>query len=245
MKIHYLQHVPYEGLGFIETWLHINKHDVSGTHFFDPDHQLPEVAELDALIILGGPMNVNEEEAYPWLQVEKQFIQECIKSGKKVFGICLGAQLIATALGASVSRATSKEIGWFRVVPTKESQQLIWFYELFKKKPVVFHWHYDRFDTPENAVDMLYSPANLNQAFYLNENVMAIQFHLEITNDCLEQFLIHGASDLDTRYYVQTAEEVRRGRVNIGNCHTILSVILDRWLQAEKKKSKNKQVQLS
>lgn len=233
MRVHYLQHVHFEALGFMETWLQIHVHQISGTHFYEDNYQLPEVEDIDALIILGGPMGPFDEDEYPWLREEKKFIDKCIKSKKKVFGICLGAQLIALSLGAEVSRATSKEVGWFSVIPTKESQQLPWFYELFKKSPIVLHWHQDRFEIPEGALNLLYSPANYNQAFYYNEDIMGLQFHLEVTKATIAQMLTYAASDLESKYYIQTAEEIQRGQINIANCNGIMSTLLAQWLASK------------
>ena len=101
MKIHYFQHVPFEGLGNIEDWIKSKGHTLSSTHFFKND-TLPQLSEIDWLIVMGGPMNVYEENLYPWLAAEKKFIAKAINEGLRVLGICLGAQLIAAALGAKV-----------------------------------------------------------------------------------------------------------------------------------------------
>ena len=139
MKVHYLQHVFFEGLGYIENWLTKNNHTISSTRFYEHGYRLPEAENIDVLIVMGGPMGVYDEDRFPWLKEEKTFIRNCIQSGKKVLGICLGAQLIADCLGAKVDKAAHKEIGWFPVTPTEECKQLVWFYELFKGNPTVFH----------------------------------------------------------------------------------------------------------
>jgi GMP synthase-like glutamine amidotransferase len=114
MKIHYLQHVHFEGLGYIESWLHENEVTVSSSRAFEYA-RFPELAEFDGLIVLGGPMSVNDVDLYPWLKREIRFIADTIAVGKPVLGICLGAQLIAKAMGASVYKNEHKEIGWFPV----------------------------------------------------------------------------------------------------------------------------------
>ena len=101
MRAHFLQHVPFEGLGSIESWLHANGYQISATRLFDSE-ALPSLDEIDLLIAMGGPMSVNDEQEYPWLTTEKEFVRDAIHSGKPVLGICLGAQLIAAALGARV-----------------------------------------------------------------------------------------------------------------------------------------------
>ena len=112
MKAHYLQHVPFEGLGSIETWLQSIRAAVSVTKFFE-DPTLPDPDNLDLLVVMGGPMSVNDEQKFPWLAAEKEFIRKAIEKDKAVIGICLGAQLIAGAMGAAVYPNKEKEIGWF------------------------------------------------------------------------------------------------------------------------------------
>jgi GMP synthase-like glutamine amidotransferase len=94
-------------------WAELNGHTISYTLMFREDHSLPEQEEFDVLLVMGGAMNVDEEERYPWLRAEKEFILQSIKSGKKCIGICLGAQLISTALSERVYPNEQKEIGIF------------------------------------------------------------------------------------------------------------------------------------
>ena len=110
LRIHYLQHVPFEGLGYIETWAKQKDHILTSTKFYEK-WTLPNIEDFDWLIIMGGPMGVYQEGEYNWLKDEKQFIKASIKKNKVVIGICLGSQLIAEALGAKVYPNTKKEIG--------------------------------------------------------------------------------------------------------------------------------------
>ncbi|WP_316833055.1 type 1 glutamine amidotransferase [Pedobacter aquatilis] len=167
MKVHYLQHVDFEGPAYIESWCEQKHHEISGTRFFEADYELPLLNSFDILIVLGGPMSVYDETDYPWLKTEKDFISSCIAAGKKVVGICLGAQLSAVCLGAKVIKAANKEIGWFPVYPTENCLQKAWFYDLFSANPKVFHWHGETFQIPANSMDLLSSEANPNQAFYI------------------------------------------------------------------------------
>ena len=114
MRAHYLQHVPFENLGCIEDWLESQEFQITSTQFYE-DAVLPKPEDIDFLIIMGGPMSVNDEAQYPWLVQEKAFIQSFIKTQKPILGICLGAQLTASALGSSVYSNQMKEIGWFPI----------------------------------------------------------------------------------------------------------------------------------
>lgn len=103
MRAHYLQHVSFEGLGSIETWLKGFGYEISCTQFFKVG-VLPDLRDIDLLVVMGGPMSVNNEEEYPWLVQEKAFIRSAIELGKPVLGICLGAQLINQLLDGENSR---------------------------------------------------------------------------------------------------------------------------------------------
>ena len=118
MRAHYLQHVPFEALGSIESWLQNAGYEISCTQFFN-SVELPEIADIHFLIVMGGPMSVNDEQKHPWLTTEKRFIKNTIEAGKPVLGICLGAQLIANSMGGEVFQNAEKEIGWFPVEAVK------------------------------------------------------------------------------------------------------------------------------
>src|SRR5690606_9970096 len=125
-------------------------------------------------------------------------------------------------LGAKVISAKNKEIGWFPVFPTEECKQTAWFYELFKYNPVVFHWHGNQFEIPENgSLNLLYSEANLNQAFYYNQNIIGLQFHLEVTHDSLIQMLDNGKEDLEQLPFVQSIEQLNSGVEKIMKCNVL------------------------
>jgi len=197
MKVHYLQHVSFEGLGYIETWLNQHGHSITSTRFFEPQPQLPELASFDALIIMGGPMGVHDDAVYPWLTKEKEFIRACIADDKKLLGICLGAQLLAFCLGAAVQAAPRKEIGWYPVRPTEQCLQLPWFYDIFKEDPIVFHWHGDQFAIPGGCANLLTSEGNINQAFVRGNNLVGLQFHLEVGYDNVLAMTEHGSDELE------------------------------------------------
>lgn len=232
MRVHCLQHVPFEGPAFIASWLNENGHLFTATRFFEEGAQFPDVEAIDALVVMGGPMGVYDEDQYNWLGEEKAFIKTCISAGKKVLGVCLGAQLLAVCLGAEVGPAAHKEIGWFKVRPTAACRNLTWFYELFREGPVVFHWHGDRFDIPDGCANLLDSAANTNQAFCFNEQVIGLQFHLEVTGNAVDELVQAASDDLDASACVQTAEEIDTGKLNLDHCNKIMAAVLKRWLSA-------------
>ena len=176
MRIHYLQHVPFEDLANIESWARSRGHDLSRTMLFS-DEKLPEMDHFDWLIIMGGPMNIYEDEKYPWLSREKEFIRQAIASDKIVLGICLGAQLIADVLGGSVRRNEYREIGWFAVSLTEEGSTSPIF-SVLPKSFVALHWHGDTFAIPPGAMRIAESQACANQAF-IKGKAIGLQFHLE------------------------------------------------------------------
>jgi len=241
-KAHYLQHVDFEGLGFIETWLVAQGFTVTATRFYGPPYTLPDPADIDLLIVMGGPMGIYDELTYIWLKEEKAFIHACIAAGVKMLGICLGAQLIADCLGARVHPAPHKEIGWFGVqttlpLPDMADGPAHWVTSLFETKPVVFHWHGDQFDLPAGCVNLLKSAANTNQAFVLADQVIGLQFHLEVTKESLAFMLEKGREELSSEGdlradlpYVQSAVAISASSHHIENCNQLLTMLLNRWL---------------
>ena len=205
MKAHYLQHVPFEGLGSIETWLQSMHADVSVTRFFE-EPALPDPGDVDLLVVMGGPMSVNDETGYPWLVPEKEFIRNAIEENRAVIGICLGAQLIACAMGAAVYPNREKEIGWFPVTAEPVSGADDRF--SFPRELLVFHWHGETFDLPEGATWLARSYACENQAFQLGRRVIGMQFHLETTPDAARDIVHHCRDELQPSRYVQSGAEI-------------------------------------
>jgi GMP synthase-like glutamine amidotransferase len=204
MRAHTLQHVPFEGLGLIEHWLDQAGYDFSVTRFFESE-ELPDPASIQLLIILGGPMSVNNEREYPWLVREKAFIRKCIEAGIPTLGICLGAQLIASVLGAQVYRSAMQEIGWFPVMGTPTA--LVTSFEFPKTTPV-FHWHGETFDLPEGAIHLAKSAVCRNQAFQFGDTVIAIQFHPEMTPRAARALVEACGDELVPSQYVNSESQM-------------------------------------
>ncbi|OGT81014.1 MAG: amidotransferase [Gammaproteobacteria bacterium RIFCSPLOWO2_02_FULL_61_13] len=205
MRAHYLQHVPFEGLGSIEPWLLASGYEVTNTGFHEST-QLPAVADVDFLVVMGGPMSVNDEGAYFWLRKEKRFIRDCVAAGKPVLGVCLGAQLIASAMGAKVYRNKEKEIGGFPV--QAETSVVDGASFRFPAVVEVFHWHGETFDLPAGAVHLARSRGCENQAFQLGKSVLGLQFHLETTPEAVQEMVSQCRSELLPSEYVQSESAI-------------------------------------
>ncbi|HVZ24729.1 MAG TPA: hypothetical protein VG842_01670 [Sediminibacterium sp.] len=209
MHLHILQHVSFETPGSLISWADDRVISYTITELYRQDPHFPEMDASDVLIIMGGPMGVYQAEKYPWLNDEIRFIRDIIFSGHKVLGICLGAQLIAAALGKNVYPGPAKEIGFFPVnfSATAKGNPL---FTHFGASYTAFHWHGDTFDLPDGAQLLASSSGCVNQAFLLNEHVIGLQFHLEIGQDELESMLLHGASELAEKgNYIQQAATIR------------------------------------
>jgi len=226
MRIHYLQHVLHEGLGYIEEWVSISGHSLTSTKYFE-DPKLPEINEIDWLIIMGGPMSVNDENRFPWLEEEKKFIRRTIDAGKTVLGICLGSQLVSTALGARVYKNKEKEIGWFDIELTPFAKSGNLFFEMGNRLKVL-HWHEDTFDIPDNAVLLASSDGCKNQAFIYKNKVLALQFHLELTWKYLQEWVGSGKNELKLGVYVQSEKEMLKYKQLIESNRKILFTLLTR-----------------
>jgi GMP synthase-like glutamine amidotransferase len=227
MRVHFIQHVPFEGLGYIESWLLQRKHSITCTKTWQHD-AFPSSDQYDALIIMGGPMGVYDDQIYPWLRIEKKVISDTIKTDKVVIGICLGAQLIASVCGASVNANIYKEIGWF---PIGISPSFAAWLECEVPKDItVFHWHGDRFQIPANAVNHASSEACDNQLFTIGDKIVAIQFHPEATAESIQSLIENDGSSLIAETYVQDAETIIQHSSHFKQTNDLMARILTRLI---------------
>jgi GMP synthase-like glutamine amidotransferase len=187
---------------------------------------LPDLEDFEALIVMGGPMGVADVTDYPWLPSEMDLIGRAISSGKKVLGICLGAQLIAAALGARVYRNRCREIGWWPV----SAAENVTVSNLLPETFVPFHWHGETFELPEGANLLAYNTTCHNQAFTLGNQVIGLQFHLETTTKSARALIEHGGDDLDGTRFVQTAEQILAETDLFTRSNALMAHLLDRWL---------------
>lgn len=202
MQAHWFQHVPFEGLGCIEGWLLGAGYEVTSTRFHE-NPVLPDIGQVDALIVMGGPMSVNDVVVYPWLLEERAFIRRAIQLGVPVLGICLGAQLLAAVLGGQVFPDPEREIGWFPVRAVEGDGVF-----RFPAWMEAFHWHGETFSLPPGAVRLAESDACRNQAFQWGRSVMGLQFHLESTPESVEDLVRHCGADLAPSVYVHTEHAI-------------------------------------
>jgi GMP synthase-like glutamine amidotransferase len=224
MIIYYLQHVAFEGLGSIEKWAHNHRLGVSAIRLYE-NGTFPDPKRLEALVVLGGPMGINDEEKFPWLVPEMHFIEKVIKNGVPVLGICLGAQLLAHVLGAKVYPNNEKEIGWFSVTKTVSSNDHK-IATILPDKMEVFHWHGDTFDLPEDAIQLYRSEACEHQAFIYDNNVTALQFHLETTPASIDALINHCSEELIDAPFVQSAEAMRKGTSRFQTINKNMDILL-------------------
>jgi GMP synthase-like glutamine amidotransferase len=182
MRVLAFRHVPFEGLGRIEAVLAARGIGFDYADLYQAGTPLPPLDDYAGLIFMGGPMSVNDP--LPYIEVETRAIAQAIARAQPVLGVCLGAQLIARALGARVYRNPVPEIGWFDVRRTTAADGDAVF-ESFRPAEAVFHWHGDTFDLPAGAEWLAYSDACRHQAFRYGSNVYAMQFHLEVTPEMI------------------------------------------------------------
>lgn len=227
MRIHYLQHVPFEGPAAILDWARQNLHHVTATQLFNPDEKLPSQTEFDMLVVMGGPMGVYDTARYSWLNSEAEFIRKSIRENKPVLGICLGAQLMASALGAQVKKNPHREIGWFPLLidPALRSTS---FADVFTDNMPAFHWHGDTFDLPENATRIASTEACNNQGFVIDDRVIGLQFHLETTIESAQLLIENCRDELDGSTYVQSEHEMLNDTERFSTIQEHLFRLLDR-----------------
>lgn len=224
MRIHSLEHEPFEGLANIEVWAKRKGHSISRTLLFK-NEELPGIDEFDWLFIMGGSMNIYEEEKYPWLASEKNFIAEAIANKKIVLGVCLGSQLIADVLGGKVRKNEYNEIGWYPVNLTKEARNSSIFSTL-PSKFTVFHWHGDTFNIPPGAVRIAQSEGCANQAFEYG-SVIGLQFHIEYSAESINLMFKNCGAEIVEGKYIQKPDEIVSRISTVFEIQKLLNLLLD------------------
>jgi GMP synthase-like glutamine amidotransferase len=224
MKIVCLLHVPFEGPAWIGSWAKENSLALEEVALFR-GAALPQAADFDGLVVMGGPMGVNDEYRFNWMQPEKALIATAVQQGKPTLGICLGAQLIASALGSRVYPNPRKEIGWFPVDKTAQAEGSV-FGTALPKRFTALHWHGDTFDLPPEAVHLASSPACVNQAFAYKDNVLGLQFHLEATPASVDALIENCRNEIVEASTVQNEQEIRTGYSFFSGTHAVMAKLL-------------------
>lgn len=204
MRAHCLQHVQVEGPAYIAEWLASGGHELAITRLYE-DEALPDPSAVDFLVVMGGPMGANDDATWPWLADEVAFIRTVVHAGTPVLGVCLGAQLVARALGAAVRPNPEPEIGWspVRAVAQDPDRHFTLPAEL-----LAFHWHGDTFELPEGAVRLAGSDACENQAFQFGDRVIALQCHLEVTPVAVAGMVYTFGEHIRPGTYVQSEDDL-------------------------------------
>jgi GMP synthase-like glutamine amidotransferase len=201
-------------------------HAVSGTRLYAGETPPPSTA-FDALIVMGGPMNIYEYERHPWLRVEKELIRSAVDAGKRVLCICLGAQLLADVLGGPVTRNAESEIGWFPLNLTEAGRASALFADL-PERFIGFHWHGDTYALPPGAECLASSEACAQQAFAFGTGVLGLQFHLEVTRENAEEWFRH--EQPQPARYVQSPEQILAQRACFEENNRWMRAVLERFL---------------
>jgi GMP synthase (glutamine-hydrolysing) len=192
-----LSHVTFEDLGTLEAPLRWRGFQIENVNASEARFPLPQAESCDLLIVLGGPIGVYDHQDYPFLKDEIALIAARLTARKPILGICLGAQLMAAALGARVYPGQQgAEIGWSPLQPAPDVEPPTWFAPLIAPDLNVFHWHGDTFDLPPGALHLAKTERYAHQAFAIEDFALALQFHPEVTSGGLESWYVGHACEL-------------------------------------------------
>ncbi len=229
-----IRQVPHEGLGIIKRPL---ERDFI-VEYFDMYRGAalpPTIDGYDALIVMGGPMGVYEEDLYPFLRHEIRLIQSALKKRVPTLGICLGAQLLAKAAGAEVYKGKAKEIGWYRVEIDDETKD-DWLFLGFPDEFTVFQWHGDTFDVPSGGVRLASSKLFPNQVIKAGPCAYGIQFHLEVTAEMIREWLMINSDELSgLKDSIDPERILKETPANIDGLHRLGNALVARFLRMAEK----------
>ena len=193
--VNVIRHLAFEDLASFTSVLQVHGYQINYIEAGYDDLSQIDALSDNLLIILGGPISVNDAAMFPFIESEIEILKQRIKADKPTLGICLGAQLIASALGANVYPGEEKEIGWYGLSLTAAGRHSALRY-LGSEHCSMLHWHGETFDLPEHAVLLASSEKNINQAFSVGSHVLALQFHPEITQRVMEKWFIGHISEI-------------------------------------------------
>jgi GMP synthase (glutamine-hydrolysing) len=192
-----INHVAFEDLGSLETELTQSGCKIEVIDACSADLRAIDAVDSDLMVVLGGPVGVYEHQTYPFLKVEIELLRRRLAAKRPTLGICLGAQLMAAALGASVYPGTKgRELGWAPIRAASDQGVPPWFDAFLLGDLRVLHWHGDTFDLPAGSTRLAGTDCYPNQAFVMENHALALQFHLEVTVQGLERWYVGHASEL-------------------------------------------------
>lgn len=223
------RHVACEGPGYLGTFLERN-HIPYEIICIDDGIPVPQTLDdISGLIFMGGSMNVTDP--LQWISEEKELIRKAIDKNIPVMGVCLGAQLISAALGGNITHDPNMEIGWHVVTPDNKNINNEWLKDL-PEEFIPFHWHADTFSIPEGATTLLHSECRKNQAFII-KNSLAIQFHIEMTTEMVEEWVHLFKSDLEQGHpCVQNSHDIISNLENkIDDLHYCADIFYGKWIK--------------
>ncbi|HEY0257266.1 MAG TPA: type 1 glutamine amidotransferase [Candidatus Methylacidiphilales bacterium] len=203
MNIAVLQHAAFEGPGEIAAWAEHHGHSVRVHHLYRGD-ALPPADAFDLLVVMGGEMNIYQYRDWPWLKAESAFIKSTLAQGKRGLGICLGAQLIADALGAQVVQNPMIELGWLPITWTNEARSA---FPDVPANSTVLHWHGDTFGLPPGAIRLAASEGCAEQGFLIPNQCLGLQFHIEVDSTLVQEY-VKGQGEWPTGPHAQTPEAI-------------------------------------
>ena len=249
LRIHVFQHEEFEGPGSIADWANSRGHRIKVTHLYllenlilgkngmtqnkliqneVKQNAIPNTDDYDWLIVMGGSMGVHDEEKLPWLRLEKTHLKLALAADKPILGICLGAQLLADVLGATVTKNHTPEIGWFPVTVDEKAKQT-WLGEILPNVFTPFHWHGDTFAIPKEAVALGHSAACVNQGFLWKGKVLGLQFHPEVTPFSMVSLIQNCGNELVPGKFVQDEKTLQAGLPNAEKINRLMDQICERF----------------
>ena len=223
MRIVVLQHVEFEGPAGVADWAAERGFPLRVFHLYR-GAALPSLSDFDMLTVMGGPMSANDEARLGWLGPEIALVREAIGADKTVVGICLGAQIIAKALGARVYTGSAKEIGWFPVQRTGSYP----FFDGLPESFTPFHWHGETFDLPREATPLAKSKITETQAFAVGQRVLGLQFHVEATEGSVRALLKGAAHEIAHGVFEQQPGTILASLNQCATLRPLLDIVLDR-----------------
>ena len=223
MRMAVLQRVEFEGPAAVADWAAARGFPLRVFHLYR-DTTLPPLSDFDMLTVMGGPMSANDEAQLGWLGPEIALVREAIAADKIVLGICLGAQIIAKALGARVYTGSAKEIGWFPVQRTGSYP----FFDGLPESFTPFHWHGERFDLAREATPLAKSKITETQAFAVGQRVLGLQFHVEATEGSVRALLKGAAHEIGHGVFEQQPGTILASLNQCATLRPLLDIVLDR-----------------